>query len=162
MALRHLRPGNLHGVTYSHEACHLDDAYLDYVGGGHTRSPVTRGWHDAGDYNKYTVNGAFAAGVLLLAWEQNGPRLRALRLPQPNTSPGLPDFLSEVRWETDWLLTMQAADGSAYQKVSTVNFGPAGAAGNGKDAPLLRPLGQPRHRRLRGRHRAGRPRPAPL
>ena len=151
-----------HGVTYSHEACHLDDAFLDYVGGGHTRAPSTGGWHDAGDYNKYTVNGAFAAGVLLLAWEQNQARLRAVPLMQPNTAPGTPDMLSEARWELDWLLTMQAADGSVYHKVSTVNFGPAGPPETEKDAPLLRPLGQPRHRRLRGRDRPGLPRPAPL
>jgi len=131
------------GVTYSHEACHLDDAYLDYVGGGNTRAESTRGWHDAGDYNKYTVNGAFSAGVLLLAWEQNSQRLRALRLPQPNTSPGLPDFLSEVRWEMDWLLTMQAPDGSVYQKVSTVNFGPAGPPEQEKTPRYFVPWGSP-------------------
>ena len=131
------------GVTYSHEACHLDDAYLDYIGGGHTRAPSTRGWHDAGDYNKYTVNGAFAAGVLLLAWEQNAPRLRAVRLPQPGTAPGTPDLLSEVRWELDWLLTMQAADGSVYQKVSTVNFGPAGPPETEKTPRYFVPWGSP-------------------
>ena len=131
------------GVTYSHEACHLDDAYLDYIGGGHTRAPSTRGWHDAGDYNKYTVNGAFAAGVLLLAWEQNAPRLRAVRLPQPSTAPGTPDLLSEVRWELDWLLTMQAADGSVYQKVSTVNFGPAGPPETEKTPRYFVPWGSP-------------------
>ena len=131
------------GVTYSHEACHLDDAYLDYIGGGHTRAPSTRGWHDAGDYNKYTVNGAFAAGVLLLAWEQNQARLRAVRLPQPSTTPGTPDLLSEVRWELDWLLTMQAADGSVYQKVSTVNFGPAGPPETEKTPRYFVPWGSP-------------------
>ena len=131
------------GVTYSHEACHLDDAYLDYIGGGHTRAPSTRGWHDAGDYNKYTVNGAFAAGVLLLAWEQNQARLRAVRLPQPSTAPGTPDLLSEVRWELDWLLTMQAADGSVYQKVSTVNFGPAGPPETEKTPRYFVPWGSP-------------------
>ncbi len=131
------------GVTYSHEACHLDDAYLDYIGGGHTRAPSTRGWHDAGDYNKYTVNGAFAAGVLLLAWEQNASRLRAVRLPHPSTAPGTPDLLGEVRWELDWLLTMQAADGSVYQKVSTVNFGPAGPPETEKTPRYFVPWGSP-------------------
>ena len=131
------------GVTYSHEACHLDDAYLDYVGGGHTRAASGGGWHDAGDYNKYTINGAFAAGVLLLAWEQNQARLRAVRLPQPNTAPGTPDLLSEVRWETDWLLTMQAADGSVYHKVSTVYFGPAGPPETEKTPRFFVPWGSP-------------------
>jgi endoglucanase len=35
----------------------------------------------------------------------------------------LPEFLAEVKWELDWLLTMQAADGSVYHKVSTRAFG---------------------------------------
>src|SRR5262249_23597038 len=34
-----------------------------------------------------------------------------------------PDFLDELRWELDWLLKMQAADGSAYHKLSTKQFG---------------------------------------
>jgi endoglucanase len=33
--------------------------------------------------------------------------------------------LNEIKWETDWLLTMQAADGSVYHKISTKEFGPA-------------------------------------
>src|SRR5262249_44904628 len=32
--------------------------------------------------------------------------------------------LDELRWELEWLLKMQAADGSAYHKLSTKQFGP--------------------------------------
>ena len=37
------------GVNYAHAACHTEDAWLDYVGGGHIRRDATGGWHDAGD-----------------------------------------------------------------------------------------------------------------
>jgi hypothetical protein len=44
------------GETFAHAACHTNDAWLDYVGGVHTNQDSTKGWHDAGDYNKYVVN----------------------------------------------------------------------------------------------------------
>ena len=37
----------------------------------------------------------------------------------------MPSYLNEIKWETNWLLKMQAADGSVYHKVSTKDFGPA-------------------------------------
>src|SRR3954470_23599404 len=48
------------GTTFAHGACHLKDGHLDYVGQTTVTRDGTRGWHDAGDYGKYTVNGAFA------------------------------------------------------------------------------------------------------
>ena len=51
-----------HGTTFAHAACHTNDAWLDYVGGGHTQKDGTKGWHDAGDYNKYTVNAGVTVG----------------------------------------------------------------------------------------------------
>ncbi|HWW74310.1 MAG TPA: glycoside hydrolase family 9 protein, partial [Pyrinomonadaceae bacterium] len=113
------------GVVYTHAACHLGDAWLDFVGGGHARRDSTKGWHDAGDYNKYVVNAGFTVGIMLRAWEEFGPRIRKIRLGLPEEEKGLPDYLNEIKWETDWLLTMQAADGSVFHKVSTKEFGPA-------------------------------------
>ena len=63
--------GKHNGEHFQHEACHLGDGSLDHVPHGtdeKTRDGVG-GWHDAGDYNKYTVNGAFTAGMLLHAWQ---------------------------------------------------------------------------------------------
>ena len=113
------------GVTYSHAACHLNDAWLDLVGGGHARRDSTKGWHDAGDYNKYVVNAGVTLGIMLLAWEQFGAQIQKIRLDLEEPKSRLPDYLGEIKWETDWLLTMQAPDGSVYHKVSTKAFGPA-------------------------------------
>jgi endoglucanase len=117
--------GTHNGVVYAHGACHLEDAWLDMAGGGHTRRDATGGWHDAGDYNKYVVNAGVTVGTMLLAWEQFGARIRRLALDLPDKNAGLPDYLGEIKWELDWLLKMQAPDGSVYHKVSTKLFGPA-------------------------------------
>jgi endoglucanase len=114
------------GVIYSHNACHLGDAWLDLVGEGRTQRDSTKGWHDAGDYNKYVVNAGVTLGIMFRAWEEFGPQIQKIKLDVPEDNKGqLPAYLSEIKWETDWLLTMQASDGSVYHKVSTKNFGPA-------------------------------------
>lgn len=113
------------GVTYAHAACHTEDAWLDYVGGGHARRDSTGGWHDAGDYNKYVSNAGVTVGLMLLAWQQFGAQIQNAKLEAHGARGVLPAYLAEVKWETDWLLKMQAPDGSVYHKVSTRDFGPA-------------------------------------
>ena len=110
------------GMTFAHAACHTNDAWLDYVGAGHTHKDGTKGWHDAGDYNKYTVNAGVTLGVMFRAWEDFGAQIKTIRLDIPESGGRLPDFLAEIKWELDWLLTMQAPDGSVYHKLSATNF----------------------------------------
>jgi len=106
--------------TWQHGACHQEDAdSLKYLTGVDTPFSSVGGWHDAGDYGKYVNNGAFSVGMLLAAWESFPSTLAALSLPIPEhgkTADGgsapLPDFLWEVKWELDWLLTAQAASGN--------------------------------------------------
>jgi endoglucanase len=112
------------GNVFHHEACHTNDAWLDFVGGGHVRKDGTKGWHDAGDYNKYVVNAGITVGCLFRAWEDFGPQIRKVRLDIPESGGPLPDFLAEMKWELDWLLTMQAPDGSVYYKLSAQHFCP--------------------------------------
>lgn len=116
--------GDHEGKRFEHAACHLDDAYLDFVGGGHERCRATGGWHDAGDYNKYVVNAGATVGVMLRAWEDFGPRIASVPLGIPERGGPLPEFLTEIKWELDWLHTMQADDGSVHHKLSTQEFGP--------------------------------------
>ncbi len=113
------------GIIYSHAACHLDDAWLDLAGGGHTKRKSLKGWHDAGDYNKYVVNAGFTLGIMFRAWEDFREQIQKIKLDLPEDDKRLPAYLAEIKWETDWLLSMQAADGSVYHKVSTKEFGPA-------------------------------------
>lgn len=111
------------GNTYSHAACHENDAYLDDVGGPNgTIKTATEGWHDAGDYNKYTVNAAITLGMMYMAWEQFQNKINQIPLNLPVTAAGYPEYLEETKWETDWLLTMQASNGGVYDKVSEAAF----------------------------------------
>ena len=68
------------GQKFRHAACHMEDGYLDYAGGpAGAHRDGSGGWHDAGDYNKYTVNSAFTVGMLLRAWEDHKDRLASLK-----------------------------------------------------------------------------------
>ncbi|MEO0530246.1 MAG: glycoside hydrolase family 9 protein [Planctomycetota bacterium] len=115
--------GTHDGDVFCHEACHLHDARLDEVGKPDETLDGIGGWHDAGDYNKYVVNGAFASAMMLQAWERFEDRLADLNLDLPESGNATPDFLDEVRWELEWLLKMQADDGRVYHKLSTHKFG---------------------------------------
>jgi endoglucanase len=109
--------------TWKHGACHMKDAYLDYLVPGNTSmSSSTGGWHDAGDYGKYTMNAAFTVGMLLGAWRDFQPALQAIPLDIPEHGGPIPDFLAEVKWELDWLLTTQQPDGSVVHKVTATDF----------------------------------------
>jgi endoglucanase len=115
--------GTHHGKTYSQGVCHTNDAWLDYVGGTNARSNSTGGWHDAGDYNKYVANAGVTVGCMFRAWEDFRPALQRAKLDLPERGGRLPEFLAEIKWELDWLFTMQAPDGSVYHKVTTTDFG---------------------------------------
>ena len=113
----------VNGQPYHHDACHLADGYVDKIGGPpDTKVPSTGGWHDAGDYNKYVVNAGVTVGLMFKAWEQFRPALENLRLDIPESGKGLPDLLAELKFEYDWLFTMQADDGRVYHKLSAENF----------------------------------------
>ena len=102
---------SLDGDTWGHAACHMHDGTLTYLTGSTQIQASNGGWHDAGDYGKYTTNGAFSAGMMLAAWEQFQPVVSTLSLPIPEHGGALPDFLAEVKWELDWLLTIPSPDG---------------------------------------------------
>lgn len=116
------------GVRYHHDACHLEDGYLDYNGAKGEHRDGVGGWHDAGDYNKYVVNAGVSIGLMLKAWEQFGDRLKDVKLRIPENADAVPDLLNEIRFEAEWLLKMQADDGRVYHKLSATDFkywGPA-------------------------------------
>ena len=104
-------------VEYHHDACHLDDAdtsYLSQLDGA--PKDGTGGWHDAGDYGKYTVNGAFSVAMLLKAWEDFGDVLGKIIYADVGQG-DLPAWLEEARFEMDRLLKMQLDDGSASHEL---------------------------------------------
>lgn len=84
---------------------------------------ISGGWYDAGDYGKYTVNSGITTGTMLLAFERNAAKIKGIKLDIPETGKSkLPDFLSEVKWNLDWMLKMQDEDGGAWHKATTAQF----------------------------------------
>jgi endoglucanase len=64
--------------------------------------------------------------MMFMAWDQFQNNLKKFSLDLPETATGFPDFLKELKWETDWLLTMQYTDGSGKvsHKLTRKNFEP--------------------------------------
>lgn len=103
---------------FAHPACHTETAQ---VYGEDTILEVSGGWHDAGDYGRYTGPGAKTVADLLLAYEWN-PGIFGDDFGIPESGNGIPDVLDEARWELEWLFKMQRADGGVYHKVTGKNF----------------------------------------
>lgn len=102
---------------FTHKACHTANVSL-------LRDPsvvfeCNGGWHDAGDFGRYTTAGAVAVGHLLYAFEFNKAKL-SMPLNIPESGNGIPDILNECRYELDWLLKMQREDGAVYHKCTSV------------------------------------------
>jgi endoglucanase len=106
---------------FRHDACHLEGAYHASSGKGGPKKP-SGGWHDAGDYGRYVVNSGVSTGTLLWAWELYGDRLRNLKLKIPESGNGTPDILNEIRWNLQWMLSMQDTDGGVWHKQTSERF----------------------------------------
>ncbi len=104
------------GAKWSYKICHIDDA--PFYDDRKSSKQVTGGWHDAGDYNKFSGNTALSAALLLYAYESNPDNFLDNQLGIPESGNGTPDILDEVGWALEWLLKMQREDGGVYHKVS--------------------------------------------
>jgi hypothetical protein len=75
---------------------------------------VSGGHHDAGDYSKYTINGAALVHRLMFT-SDSIPGAAALdNLGLPESGDGISDVLQEAKWEADFIAKMQDADGGFY------------------------------------------------
>ena len=108
---------------YRHPACHLHDARFHDSSGRQGSRSSTKGWHDAGDYGKYIVNSGITTGELLWAWEWYPSVFRELRLDIPESTNAVPDLLDEIRWNLEWMLSMQDDDGGVWHKLTSERFG---------------------------------------
>ena len=112
------------GQRFGHAACHLGDGHLDYLGQPGAMRDGKGGWHDAGDFGKYTGNGAFTVGMMLSAWERHQGGIAQAPLPIPERGGALPDFLDEIRWELEWIVKMiySDGDGRVSHKLTALGF----------------------------------------
>lgn len=109
-----------HAGVWSHKACHL--AHGTVYGNQAEKLPSSGGWHDAGDYGKYTVAAAKAVADLLLAYECF-PSVFERTIQIPESGNGVPDILNEVRYELAFFFKMQSpSNGAVFHKVTTKMF----------------------------------------
>lgn len=107
---------------YHHAACHTQDGFFHPSSGKSGFKAAGKGWHDAGDYGKYIVNSGISTATLLWAYEWFPEKSGAIRLDLPESGNGLPDILNEIKWNLDWMLTMQDGDGGVWHKLTTEKF----------------------------------------
>jgi hypothetical protein len=78
---------------------------------------VSGGHFEAGDYNRVTYNGTQLIHTLMFAVDSL-PGVGALdNLGIPESGDGISDALQEAKWEADFLVKMQDADGAFYYSV---------------------------------------------
>ena len=106
---------------FKHAACHLTGAYHRSSGKTGPRLSA-KGWHDAGDYGRYIVNSGISTAELLWTWELFGDRIKNLSLDIPESQNSTPDILDEIRWNLEWMVTMQDDDGGVWPKQTSERF----------------------------------------
>lgn len=115
-----------HASKWHRPMAHSDDSLLFHPSSGKTKGFLHSpgGWYDAGDYNKYVVNGSFPLGQLFLLEEQYPNTINDQELNIPESGNGISDYLDELKYEMDWLLTMQDVDGGLFHKLTAKKFEP--------------------------------------
>lgn len=111
-----------HAGVYQRSACHTGDGFYHSSTGQSGFKYSRGGWHDAGDYGKYVVNGGISVVTLLMAYEYFPELFASDNLNIPESGNGIPDILDEVRYEIQWFLTMQGSDGAVHHKLTKEQF----------------------------------------
>ena len=80
------------------------------------------GWYDAGDYGKYVINAGISVASMLSFYENYNFLFEDGSIHIPESGNGQNDLLDEVKFELDWLKTMQDTDGGVFFKLTTLSF----------------------------------------
>ena len=107
---------------FSHGKCHTQPAKFHPSTGESGEKLIPKGWHDAGDYGRYVVNLGLSTGTLLHMFERYGKKLKNFSLDIPESGNSIPDVLDEIRWNLEFMLSMQKYNGGVYHKVTTEKF----------------------------------------
>jgi len=119
------------GVTipgYRPRPCHLDDAVLP----NGTHIDATGGWHCAGLWGgKYSEYHTYVLFNLLFALDMRPSFFGTI----DRDGDDLPDILNHAMWGCDFLLKMQAENGSIYHEVEKIEV-TDGVVGSNDDRPI--------------------------
>ena len=113
-----------YGGIYERKSGHPDDQCLYHPSSGKTEGTLTSpgGWYDAGDYGKYICNAALSTGQMLNLLEQYPEVIKDGELNIPESGNGVSDLWDELKYELDWMLSMQDDDGGVYHKLTALGF----------------------------------------
>ncbi len=92
----------------------LDDSAVPFASGKTGTIDSQKGWFDAGDSGKYVNTGAGTVSHLLWAYAMFPQCFADNSLNIPESGNGIPDLLDEVRWELEWILTMQDSESGGF------------------------------------------------
>jgi endoglucanase len=107
------------GAEWADGAAHMgpgQDPECGLYTDGSAPKDLHGGWFDAGDQNKYS-NWAASDVLELLHAYMDTPTAFRDDYNIPESGNGVPDVLDEAKWELDWLVRMQNADGSVLSIV---------------------------------------------
>lgn len=109
---------------YSRKAGHTDTLCYFHPSAGRSEKSASssKGWYDAGDCNKYVVNGGVTVGTLMNFHEMYPNAIADGYSNIPESNNGKSDLLDEIKYELDWMLTMQAPDGASHFKLTSKGF----------------------------------------
>lgn len=107
---------------FSRKAGHPDDTCYYHETTGYTEGFISSpgGWYDAGDYGKYIVNASISTGTMLVLYEMYTDVFQDGTLNIPEKNNGKNDLLDELKYEFDWVLTMQDDDGGVFHKLTAL------------------------------------------
>lgn len=80
---------------------------------------VYGGWFDAGDYGRYSVNGAWTVALPLLSWLMMPDALADIPDVAQDSESNRPALLNLLKTELDFLASMQADNGAVHHKVAS-------------------------------------------
>ena len=112
------------GGHFSRASGHPDTALAFHPSTGKSEGCLDSpgGWYDAGDYGKYVVNAGITVGQMLNLVEIYPEAIADKRLNIPESGNGLSDLLDEIRYELNWVLSMQDEDGGVFHKLTASAF----------------------------------------
>ncbi len=113
-----------YGGMYKRGAGHPDNRCVFHPSSGYSEGTMNSsgGWYDAGDYGKYTVNAALSTGQMLHLLEIYPNAVEDGSLNIPESGNGINDLMDELKYELDWIMTMQDQDGGVFHKITAKNF----------------------------------------
>ncbi len=110
-----------YALQWKRAAGHTNTTVQKHNSAGSGSIQSSKGWYDAGDYGRYIVNSGITTYTLLSLYEHFPDYFKTLKwnIPAEGT---LPDLLAEIKYNLDWMLTMQDTDGGVFHKMTSLGF----------------------------------------